>query len=88
MALTVQISPEVEEHLRSQTHDLDGDAKEAMLVEFYRQDRLSRYQLSLALGLGRFETDELLKRHHVTEDLPTQDELEEDLRQARLLVGR
>jgi hypothetical protein len=31
---------------------------------------------------------DLLKKHNVTEDLPTLEELEEDLRQARLLMAR
>lgn len=88
MAVTIQLPADVEQRLRAESSDLDAEAKEAMLVELYRQDKLSRYELSLALGLERFETDAVLKKHNVTEDLPTAEELEEDLRRARELFGR
>ena len=57
-----------------------------MFVEFYRQAKLTRHQLSQALGLGRLETDAILKKHNVTEDLPSPEELEEDFRQGMRLV--
>jgi hypothetical protein len=38
------------------------------------------------LGLDRFATDGVLKRHQVAIDLPTPEELEEDLRYLRTLV--
>ena len=88
MAVTIELPPDVEQRLRAETPDLDCEAKEAMLVELYRQDKLSRYELSLALGLTRFETDAVLKQHNVIEDLPTPEELEEDLRRAQELFGR
>ena len=87
MTLTFELSPTVERQLRTQTSDLPAEAKEAMLIEFYRQEKLTRYQLSEALGLSRFEIDALLKKHNVTEDLPTNDELEEDFRQGLHLVN-
>jgi hypothetical protein len=86
MAVTVQLPADVEQRLREQSPDLESEAKEAMLVELYRQDKLSRYELSLALGLDRFETDGVLKRHNVTIDLPTAEEIEEGLRHLRSLV--
>ena len=59
-----------------------------MLVELYRQDKLTRYELSQALAISRFETDALLKKHNVPEDLPTLEELEQDLHQAQSLLSR
>jgi Uncharacterised protein family (UPF0175) len=88
MAVMIQLPAEVEQRLRAESPDLDAEAKEAMLVELYRQDKLTRYELSLALGLTRFETDAMLKKHNVTEDLPTPEELGEDLGRARQLFGR
>jgi predicted HTH domain antitoxin len=88
MAVVVELPADVERRLRAQTSDLDREGKEAMLVELYRQQKLARRELSEALGISRLETDEILKRHNVTEDLPTNEELEEDLRQARLMLGR
>jgi hypothetical protein len=87
MAVTIQLPPEVEERLRAESPDLDAEAKEAMLIELYRQEKLSRYELSLALGIDRFETDVVLKKHKVTIDLPTPEELEQDLRRLRELVA-
>jgi hypothetical protein len=74
MPVTIQLPTEVEQRLRAEAPDLDAEAKEAMLVELYRQDRLSHHELAQALGLDRFETDAVLKRHNVTEDLPTDEE--------------
>jgi hypothetical protein len=80
MAVNIQLPAAVESELRSQFENLDEVAREAMLVELYRQDNLSHHQLGQALGLDRFETDGLLKRHKVTEDLPTLEEYDSALR--------
>jgi predicted HTH domain antitoxin len=87
MAVTIQLPADVEERLRSESPDLDAEAKEAMLIELYRQDKVSHYELSQALGLDRFETDGVLKKHNVTEDLPTVDEIEQGLRRLREIVN-
>lgn len=88
MSVTVQLPADVEQRLCAACPNLDAEAKEAMLVELYRQEILSRSELSQALGFARFETDGVLKKHNVTEDLPSNEELEEDLRKASLLIGR
>jgi predicted HTH domain antitoxin len=88
MSVTIELPAEVESRLRAASPDLDSEAKEAMLVELYRQDKLTRYELSQALGISRLETDAVLKKHNVTEDLPRVEELEEDLRQARSLMNQ
>lgn len=87
MAVTIQLPADVEERLRADTPDLDGAAKEAFLVELYRQDKLTHYELSLALGLDRFETDALLKKHQVTEDLPSAKEMEASLSRLREIAN-
>ena len=74
MSITVQLPAELEQRLRAQTPDLEAQAKEAMLVELYRQNKLSHTELSQALGLDRLETEGVLKRHLVTDDLPTDEE--------------
>jgi predicted HTH domain antitoxin len=88
MSVTIHLPVEVERRLRAESADLDLEAKEAMLVELYRQGKLTHYELSQALELNRFETDGILKKHAVTEDLPTAEELEQDLEQARILMRR
>jgi hypothetical protein len=87
MAVTIQLPADVEQRLRAESPNLDAEAKEAMLVGLYRQDKLSRCELSQALNLSRLETDGVLKKHNVTEDLPTLEELEEDLRQANSITA-
>jgi predicted HTH domain antitoxin len=88
MTLTIQLPVEVEQRLRAESANLEAEAKEALLLGLYRQDKLTRYELSQALDLTRFETDAVLKKHNVTEDLPTTEELEEDLQRIRLLMNR
>jgi predicted HTH domain antitoxin len=83
MVVTIQLPADVEERLRADSPDLDAEAKEAMLIELYRQDKLSHYELSQAFGLDRFETDGVLKKHNVTVDLPTEVEIEKGLRRLR-----
>jgi hypothetical protein len=88
MTVSFQIPGELERRLRAETPDLNDAAKEAALVELYRQDRISHFELSQALGRGRLETDAVLKKHNVTEDLPTPQELEEDFRRLSELLHR
>ncbi len=87
MTVSFELPREVEQRLRAQTPNLEAEAKEAMLVELYRQDRLSHHELAQALGLDRFQTDGVLKKHRVTEDLPTPQELAKDLQRLRGVVG-
>jgi len=87
MALTIQLPAEVERNLRSTLGNLDQAGKEAMLIELFRQRKLNHYELSQALGLDRFETDDLLHKHNVTEDLPTLQDLEADEATLTRLLG-
>jgi len=86
MAVTFELPIDIEQALRRDVGDLDQAAKEAALVELYRQDKLTQYELSVALGSSRLETEALLKKHNVTEDLPTVDEYDSAL--ARLRENR
>ena len=88
MAVTIQLPPDVEQRLRADSPDLDVVAKEAMLIELYRREKVTHYELSQALGLDRFDTDAVLKKHGVAVDLPTPEEIEDDLRRLRQLVGK
>ena len=46
--------------------DLNADAREAYLVNLYREDRITHHQLAEVLGLSRLETEGVLKRHKVS----------------------
>lgn len=75
MAITIDLPSDVEEDLRSRLGDLDAEAKEAFAVELYRQGKLTHCQLSKVLGLTRYETDGVLKKHQVYYDLTLEDVL-------------
>ena len=86
MSISFDLPASVEDQLRRELADLDVVAKEAALVELYRQERLTHYQLGLSLGLERHETDGLLKRHKVVEDLPRAEELADQIATLRRLI--
>jgi len=75
MPVTFELPAQIELQLRGECADFDAVVKEAALVELYRQGQLSHHQLAVALELDRFGVNELLKRHHVTEDLLTGEDL-------------
>ena len=87
MTVSFQLPSAIEEQLRRELVDLDQAAKEAALVELYRQRKLTHHELAAALGLDRFETDALLARHRVTEDCVTGEELDKQLTTLRKLTG-
>ena len=78
MAIRFDLPDQLEAQLRAQIEDLDRAAKEALLVDLYRQERITHRQLGEILGLTRFETDGLLKEHGVMLELSL-DELEGEL---------
>ena len=65
MPIIFEIPREIEQELGRNGADLNGEAREAFLVELYRQERITHHQLAEALGLSRYETDGVLKRHKV-----------------------
>jgi hypothetical protein len=87
MSISFELPVAVEEQLRRDHADLDVVAKEAALVELYRQGRITQHQLGLSLDKSRFDVDELLKRHKVTEDLDTAEQVAEQITTLRRLLG-
>jgi hypothetical protein len=65
MTLNVQLPGEIENLLKSLAGDPSETIKASALVDLYRRGLLSHYQLATAMGLSRYETDGLLKRHGV-----------------------
>jgi hypothetical protein len=88
MPVTFELPAAIEGQLRGQWDDFDAVAKEAALVELYRQAKLTHHQLAIALGLDRFAVDQLLKRHQVTEDLVSAEALGSQVATLRKLVGK
>jgi len=73
MNISFEIPQDIEQEFRTNGLDLNQEAKEACLVELYRQERISHRQLAEALGLNRYETDGLLKRHKVSPNVTAQE---------------
>jgi hypothetical protein len=88
MSIIIDLPDDILQRLREECADLNAQAKENMLVEWYRQNNISHHELGVALGLDRFQTDGLLKKHNVTEDLITKEEYDADLERLRQLLNR
>ncbi len=88
MTITFSLPQELERLLAQEGQDLSLVTKEAALVELYRQDKISHGQLAQGLGLSRYETDAVLKRHGVTEDLITPEELNAQVKNLKTLLDR
>jgi predicted HTH domain antitoxin len=78
MPVTFDLPTDLEQRIRGEVTDLGQAAKEAFLIDLYRRGTVSRYQLAQALGLDRFETKAMLKRHGVTEGSLSPEDLEAD----------
>lgn len=81
--ISFDLPDSVERHLATLSDNVDAAAKEAAVVELYRQGQLSHGALAECLGISRTEVDALLQRHGVTEDLPTVAEFREQLEAIR-----
>lgn len=88
MAITFSLPESVEAQLRVAFANLDEVAKEAALVELFRQGELSSGRLAEALGVSRMEADAVLKRHGVVEDLPTLEEYNAERAELHRLMGQ
>jgi predicted HTH domain antitoxin len=88
MNISFELPTEIEQDLNvSNGEDLSQEARQAYLVELYRQERINHHQLSEALGLSRAETDGVLKDHRIPSGPVTVAELRAEvasLRDARL----
>lgn len=66
MTISFEIPQAIGQELRAYSDDLSREAKEAFLIELYRQEKIAHHQLAEALGLDRYETDGVLKRRKVS----------------------
>lgn len=86
--VTLDLPAEVEEKLRRENTNLDADVKEAYALELFRRGKLTHHELSLVLGLDRFETDAYLKRHNVFEGSLTMADLQSDRQTLDRVMGK
>jgi hypothetical protein len=78
ISLTVELPPDVERRIRAESPDFPSAVREGFLMNLFRRGILTHYELGQALGLDRFETDAALKRHQVTEQALTHEEIDAD----------
>ena len=78
MTISFEIPKDIERELSASVPDLNAEAREAFLVNLYREDRITHHQLAQALGLTRIETDGVLKRHKISSG-PTLEELRAEI---------
>ncbi len=57
MTISFELPHDIEQLIRTNGADLNGKAREAFLVELYREDTITHGQLSRALGLDSDDTD-------------------------------
>jgi predicted HTH domain antitoxin len=88
ISLALNLPPEVEERLRAESGDLSSAVRESFAINLFRRGILTHHQLGQVLGLDRFETDALLKRHDVTEYSLTHEDIDADVRSLREFLGQ
>jgi len=65
MAVVIDISAEAEGLLQAEWGDLNRAAREALVIESYRQGKLSLGQSGEILGVSLLETEEFFRRRGV-----------------------
>lgn len=85
--VTVNLPPGAEERLRAESPDLPAAIREAFALDLFRRGILDRYGLSQTLGLDRFETFALLKRHQMFDGTLTHEDIDADVRSINELIG-
>ena len=73
MTISFEIPQDIEQELRTQGVDPDREAKEVYLMEQYRQAKITHRQLEDALNLSFHETEQLLKRRGLGQDLDAEE---------------
>lgn len=87
LTLTIDLPPDLERALQATAGETNRTAREALAISLFREERLSHADLARALGLDRFETDALLKRHQVTTGGLTVADLEADRATFEKILG-
>ena len=69
VSISFEIPQDIEQQLRTNGADLNGKAREAFLIELYREEQISHAQLREALGLSFHEVEQLIKERGAGHDL-------------------
>jgi predicted HTH domain antitoxin len=68
MTISFEIPRNIEQRIHTEGADPNREAKEAYLIDLYRQERITHDDLSEALGLGFHQTQQLIKKHGAGDD--------------------
>jgi predicted HTH domain antitoxin len=79
ISFALNLPPDIEEKLRAEDPDLSATVRETFAIDLFRRGILTHHGLAQTLGLDRFETDALLKRHRVTEQSLTHEDVDTDV---------
>jgi predicted HTH domain antitoxin len=85
--VAIKLPPDVAEQLRTESGDLSTAVREAFAIELFRRGILSHHDVGESLGLDRFETDALLKRHNVTAHALTHEDIDADVESVNELLA-
>ena len=86
LQIPLHLPPDVEARVRREVGDLEGAARESVLLDLFRRDVLSVAELGAAMGLDRFETYGLLKRKGIFEGVLTSEDVDRDVRTLERLL--
>ncbi len=85
MTLILEIPDSWKQALGLDTADAAGRAREMLVIESYREGKLSRGQAAEMLGLGFHEAEALFKRYGANQQ-PTWEEMEHSTHAFKALV--
>ena len=85
MTLVLELPDAWKRLLGLDTGDAAGRAREMLVIESYREGRLSRGQAAEMLGLGFHEAEAFLKRYGANQQ-PTWEEFEHSTQELRSLL--
>lgn len=88
VSVTVDLPLDAERKLRAESPDFTTAVREGFVVNLFRRGILTHSELGQALDLDRFETDALLNRHRVTEQSPTHEEVDVEVKGLKELLDR
>lgn len=78
LRLTIELPPVLSNALRRTSVDPSRTIVEAIALGLFRQGEITHVELRSALGLDRFETDALLRRHRVFDGSLTAADVDSD----------
>ena len=87
LTFTLELPDDVERELHGKSSHLEAVAVKAVAIELFRLKKLSHLQLSQLLGLERFETDALLKRHKIEEQGMSAEDVAADVETLRRFLN-